>query len=244
MTLAGEEAARRIEADPSGARHERLGPRVEIDDVARDALGLVGDHAFVGELDQISGCEARRDPASTQQRHEQHRAVAAAATALDERLLGRPDSGLVADHVRHAFANTPADLDEQAHGVAARRQLLQEVGREPAEAVRGIAGVEEARELGHERIRIGERRLLRAIVDEEIERIDRTNVDRELHHDRQLGDRMIGLERDACDVVAVRIALPVHAMLGSDLERVGLDPRARVIGGPQPDQLWAEQRRT
>lgn len=51
---------------------------------------------------------------------------------------------------------------------------------------------------------IDERHLVRAIVDEEIERIDRVDLDREL--DQQL---------------------------------IVLDPRARVTGRPQPDQLRA-----
>ena len=51
---------------------------------------------------------------------------------------------------------------------------------------------------------IDERHLARAIVDEEIERIDRVDLDREL-----------------------------------DQRLIALDPRARVIGRPQPDQLRA-----
>jgi hypothetical protein len=48
-----------------------------------------------------------------------------------------------------------------------------------------------------------------------------------------------GLERDARDAIAVRIAQPVQAMLRLDQQLIALDPRARVIGRPQPDQLRA-----
>ena len=87
--------------------------------------------------------------------------------------------------------------------------------------------------------RIDERHLARAIVDEEIERIDRVDLDRELDQHVELGDRLPGLERDARDAIAVRIAQPVQAMLRLDQQLIALDPRARVIGRPQPDQLRA-----
>ena len=83
---------------------------------------------------------------------------------------------------------------------------------------------------------IDERHLARAIVDEEIERIDRVDLDRELDEYVELGDRLPGLERDARDAIAVRIAQPVQAMLRLNQQ---LDPRAHVIGRPQPDQLRA-----
>ena len=43
--------------------------------------------------------------------------------------------------------------------------------------------------------------------------------------------------RDARDAIAMRIAQPVQAMLRLDQQLIALDPRARVIGRPQPDQL-------
>jgi hypothetical protein len=43
----------------------------------------------------------------------------------------------------------------------------------------------------------------------------------------------------ARDAIAVRIAQPVQAMLWLDQQLIALDPRARVIGRPQPDQLRA-----
>jgi len=52
---------------------------------------------------------------------------------------------------------------------------------------------------------IDERHLARAIVDEEIER-----------QHVELGDRLPGLERDARDAIAVRMAQPAQAMLRLD----------------------------
>ena len=77
---------------------------------------------------------------------------------------------------------------------------------------------------------IDEWHLARAMVDEEIERIDRVDLDRELDQHVELGDRLPGLERDARDAIAVRIAQPVQAMLRLDQQLIALDPRARVIG--------------
>src|SRR6185295_5872622 len=56
----------------------------------------------------------------------------------------------------------------------------------------------------------------------------------ELDQHVELGDRLPGLERDARDAIAVRIAQPVQAMLRLDQQLIALDPRARVIGRPQP----------
>jgi hypothetical protein len=47
------------------------------------------------------------------------------------------------------------------------------------------------------------------------------------------------LERDARDAIAVRIAQQLQAMLRLDQPAIALDPRARVIGRAQPDQLRA-----
>ena len=52
-------------------------------------------------------------------------------------------------------------------------------------------------------------------------------------------NRLPGLGRDARDAIAVRMAQPVQAMLRLDHQLIALDPRARVIGRPQPDQLRA-----
>lgn len=48
----------------------------------------------------------------------------------------------------------------------------------------------------------------------------------------------------ARDAIAVRIAQPVRAMLRLDQQLMALDPRARVIGRPRPDQLRPWQRRS
>jgi len=72
---------------------------------------------------------------------------------------------------------------------------------------------------------IYERHLARAIAEEEIERVDRVDLDRELDQHVELEDRLARLERDARDAIAVRIAQPVQAMLRLDQQLIALDPR-------------------
>ena len=99
-------------------------------------------------------------------------------------------------------------------------------------------------ELGGEIIGIVERNLLRAVVDEEVERVDRIDVDRKLDHDPELGHILAGLERHARDAIAMRVALPVHPMLGRHVEAIALDACTRMIGRAQANELGTEQCRT
>jgi hypothetical protein len=214
---------------------------MEIDDVAVNAPGLVGDHALVGELHRVARHEPGGDPARPHQRDQQRGDVAAAAAALAERLLRRPHPGLVADHVGDALADLRVEPDQHAHRVTARRQLGQELGRLAAEAVGRIAGVEERRELGVELVGVAERQALHPLVDQEVERVDRADVDRELDQHIEHRQGLFGLEGHPGDVIAVRVALPVQPVLGCDRQLVALDHRTRVVGGSQPDQLRSEQ---
>src|SRR5207249_1344416 len=84
------------------------------------------------------------------------------------------------------------------------------------------------------------------------ERVDRPDVDRELDDELERGHAVAGLERDARDVIAVRVLLPVHAMRdlagrghlpGVDLEPIALDLGARVVRGAQAHELWPQQGR-
>ena len=123
------QAAGRVEPDPSGAGHEHLGPRVQIDDVARHALRLVRGSCPRRRAGRGSRYEPRRDPARAQQRDEQHRRVATAPAAVHERLFGRPHTGLVADDTsktRCARDTRGSRAPRSTRRVAAPRQRLQE----------------------------------------------------------------------------------------------------------------------
>ena len=90
--------------------------------------------------------------------------------------------------------------------------------------------------------RIFERPGLRALLDEEIERIVDRHVGDDVDFDLQFVDKF--REDVAREPVAVRILLMVHEMLGGrNLQRVRDDPGAAVGRGPEPDDLRAERHR-
>ena len=97
-------------------------------------------------------------------------------------------------------------------------------------------------EIGLEVLGIFERPGLRALLDEEIERIVDRHVGDDVDLDLQLVDE---LRKDvAREPVAVRILLMVHEMVGGrHLQRVRDDPGAAVGRGPEPDDLRAERNR-
>ena len=134
-------------------------------------------------------------------------------------------------------------MDEEIDGLALPRQLLQELRGRLAEPICRITGIEVRRELGIEPVRITERHLLHAVVEEEVERVHRIDLDADLDDQLERGHALPCLERDARDVVPVGVALPVHPVFRGDGELVALDPRMRVIRGPQPDDLGPQQRR-
>ena len=81
VPFAREQARRRIETDPAGARKIRLAPRVQIGEVAIGARRPV-ERLHVGdELNQVTRHEAARDPEMPQNLHEQPTGVAARARA-------------------------------------------------------------------------------------------------------------------------------------------------------------------
>src|SRR5690606_1193029 len=153
-----------------------------------EALGQIGEHALVGDLDQVAADEARRDAPPPQQRDEQHRRVPAAPAALGEGLLGGPDPGLLADDIIDPVLGPAVDLDERVDGAA----LARELGEERLEArpgrERGIIEGEERPELAAILARVAKPELLDPMIDEEVEGVDRTNLDGHLDEDVEAGD--------------------------------------------------------
>ena len=243
MTLAAEQATGRVEPDPATSGQEDLGPGVEVGDVPPHPLGLVGEHPLVGELHQVARGEACRQPAGPEQRDQEQGLVAAAAPALGEGLLRRPDARLLADDVAEGLVDPPVHLHRELHGGTALRQR----GEERVEATpRGqlrVGPVEEGGEIACQLGRIGERDGLAPLVDEEVERVDRPDVERQLDQDLQRREPDPLAERDVCDVVAGGILLPADRRPVRELERIVLDDGARVGRWPQPDGVGAERRR-
>ena len=174
---------------PPGQVH--LGPRVQVDDVAPHAARLVGDHPLVGELDQVAAHEARREPARAQRRDQQHRRVAAAPAALGERLLRRPDARPPRGS-RSGSAGSPRRFSSTTSGtVLARRAAARRGTRSSALAARARADRRASRNGASSRrssAGYANGTSLAAIVDEEVERVHRPDVDRELDQHVERGD--------------------------------------------------------
>ncbi len=113
VALAGQQARRGIEADPSGAGNERLGPCVEVGEVAVRARRAV-ERLHVGdELDQVPGREARGDAEVTEHLNEQPSRVAARPAPALERLVGRLHARLHAHQIADLALELRIEADEQ-----------------------------------------------------------------------------------------------------------------------------------
>ena len=236
VALAGEQARGRVEPDPAGARHVDLGPGVQVGEVARGAGGAVERLHVGGELDQVAGDEAGGETRLAQDLDQQPGRVAAGARALLQRLLRRLHPGLHADEV----LDVPGEAAVQVAQVIdrARRRDLQ-VRKVARQAWSGRQRREVGGEIGLERLLVVEGPGLRALLDEEVERVDHGHVGDEVDRRRQL----IRLVRhhDAGEEVAERVLLPVDEMrLRRQRQRVAEDGRAAVRGGAQPDHVGPE----
>ena len=243
VALGRHQARGRVEADPAGTRNIGLGPGVEIDDVVIEALGQIGQHAFVGDLDQVAADEAGRDPASTQERDQEHGRVATAAAALRERLFGRPHAGLFADHVVDAPVDQRVHLDDRVDRSALVRHLGQEGLELLAAGERGIVEAQEGRELERVLGRVGEAELLDPMIDEEVEGVDRANLDDQLDQDVELAEALVPGKRDPRDLVAVGIDRPLDPLGLLAAEVIGLDMRLGVAGRVKAQRVSPERHR-
>ena len=243
VSLAGEEAGRRIESDPAGARYVDLRPGMQVREVAfRAARAVEGLH--VGdELDEIAGDEARRQPEVAERLHEQPARVPTRAAAPLERLLGRLHARLHADEIADVARRTAVQADEEIRRGDAPRPDLAPRGVEPGgESRAGRLGRQVGRQLVGQLLGVRERVVLGVLLDEEVERIDHGHAGDEVDRERQVA-RRLG-KHEARDPVAVRILLPVDEVpLRRDAQRVGRDRGARVRRGPQPHLVGRQRHR-
>ena len=114
VTLAGEQAGGRIEADPAGAGKVDLGPGVQVRKVGLGTGGAAVERFHVGaQLDQIAGDEARGKADVAQHLNQQPAGIAARARRLGQRLLGRLDARLEAHAIVHLVAHPAVELGEE-----------------------------------------------------------------------------------------------------------------------------------
>ena len=234
MALAREQARRRIEPDPAGARQVGLGPGVQVGEILVGAGRAVQRLHVGGELDQIARCEARRDAEMAQDLHEHPARVAARALRALERFLGRLHAGLHADEIPDLVLQLPVQTNQHVDRLFAgtqRRAKRIEPGGEPRTRRRRV---EERDQLLGERGRVIERMELRIRLDEEIERVDDRHVGDEVDRDVERRGRLG--EHEPRDPVSVGVLLPVEEVLcRSDVQRITEHRRAAMRRGPQPD---------
>ena len=168
-----------------------------------------------------------------QRLHQQPRGVAARALAGLERLLRRLHARLHADHVADAVRDLLVHGDQEVDD-APRRPV--DVGEEGRKMRAGRLGLQVDREIFRDVGIVGEGIILRAFLDEKVERVvDRhvgDDVDLDLEFTHGLGEDEPG------HPVPVRVLLMVDEVVrGRDLQRMRNHPRARMRRGAQPDDL-------
>ncbi|MCY1528932.1 hypothetical protein D9M68_640550 [compost metagenome] len=236
MALPGEQAGSGVQADPAGARQVDLAPGVQVGEVHLGAAGAVEGLLVGGELDQVAGDEARRQPQVTQQLHQQPGRVAAGAGGLLQAFFRGLHPGLHADQVadipRQLLVERHQEIDA-AHGrevdarevVGEQRRCRQaaQVGRQLPLLVGGVV----------------EGNLLGVGLEEEVEGVEHRHlgdqVDLHLH--------LAGLFREdqARQVVALGVLLPVDEVLaGRHLQAIAEDASTAVGRRAQADDLRAE----
>ena len=244
MPLAGEEAARRVEADPPGTGEKRLRPRVQVDHVALHARWAVQRLLVGPELNRISGHEARRESEVAQRLDEQPREVSARAVTAHERLFRREDAGLHADVVAKRPLHVTIQVDEDVDDPAPRRgdagtRRLDELGKLRPEA----PGLEVRQEVVLQERRVGEREVFRVLLEEKVERVR----DRQLGHQVDLDHQLLRRFREHQPglVVAERILLPVDEVIARlDPECVRKDRSPAVRRRPQPHDVGRQLHHT
>ena len=236
VSLGGQQPGGRIEADPPGARHIAFAPRVEVGEVLLRALRPLERHLVRSELDQVAGDEAARDAAAPQHLREQPRRVPARAASELERLLRCLHTRLHPDHVLDRLLHRAVRLDEEVVRLA-RPQV--ERGEEALEAGRRRQAREVGLEVGQCVRVVAERPLARGLLEEVVERAVRLEV----RHQIDVDPEVVGLlgDDDPREVVAERILLPVHEVVGRlDPHRVAVDRRPVVGRRPQAHRLRPE----
>ncbi len=116
VALAGQQAARRVEADPAGTGQIDLAPRMQVGEVVVGARRPVDGDEVGLQLDQVARDEAGGEAEVAQDLDEQPRGVPARAGAALEGLLGRLDAGLHADDVADLAGEAGVEADDEVDG--------------------------------------------------------------------------------------------------------------------------------
>ncbi|MNS63762.1 hypothetical protein D3C72_968650 [compost metagenome] len=189
-----------------------------------------------GQLDQVTGNEARRQPEVAQQLHQQPRGVTARAGGLFEGEFGGLHAWLHADQVIDVFTQALVERDEEIHGGQWRTIDAVQIG---LEFWRQGQGFQVRRQFLALVRGISERDFFCVGFEEEIEGVEDRHFGQQVDFDPQF----VGLFRkhQPRQVIALRVLLPVDEMLlGRDFQRIGEYPRATVGSRTQTNNLWTQ----
>ena len=209
MAFAGQEPRGRIESDPARAGKIDLGPGVQIGEVVVRAGGPVERDPIRLELNEVAGHEPRRETQIAQDLHQKPARIAARARAALERLLRALHPRLHADHIGDFARQAAIELDHEIDRAPKRAIDCAQERRKPRACGLGRAVDDK---IGPQVLAIFERPDLRALLDEEIERI----VDRHVGDDVDLNSELVDElgKHIAREPVAVWVLLMVHEMIG------------------------------
>ena len=233
VAFAGQQAGRRIEADPPGARQIDLAPGVEVGEIVRRTFRPV-ERLLVGdELDQVARGEARGEAQVAQDHDQQPAGVAARSLGAAERLLAALHARLHPDDVADLALQPSVQPDDEIDGAL----LLAVDRREPGRQFRPhrFQLAERRNFLGQPGV-VGKGPRLGRGLEEEVEWVDDRHIGHQVDRDvEQVG--LLGKDQPG-QVVSLRILLPVDEMLGRrDLQRIGQDGRPAMGCRTQTDDL-------
>ncbi len=236
VPLAGEQAGRRIEADPAGAGQVDLAPGMQVGEIPVGAGRTVERLHVRRELDQVARDEARGQAEMAQHLDQQPGRVAARAGGLDQRFARRLHAGFEADHVADGALHALVERDEEVDG---RCGFARDAIHERLEQRRGRQFFQERLQFVAQARLVGEGEFPGAGFEEEIERIDHRHLGDEIDLDLELA----GFFRkdQAREIVRLRVLLPVDEVsAGRDLQRIAEDRRAAMRRRAQADDLRRE----
>lgn len=237
MAFAGQQAGRRIEANPAGAGQIDLRPGMQVGEIDFGAGGAVERLQVRRQLDEVTGDEAGGKAEMAKDLDEQPAGVAARALGGFQRFFRRLHAGFHTDDITDLPLQTGIQADDHIDRRLVGRPVERRQQRLQARTGRLRRHVD--RQILLDRFRVSEGPLGRLFLDEEVEGIIDRHVGDEIDLDLELRHRV--REDVAGKVVAVRILLQVDEMVGGrDLQRVAEHPCLRMRGGFQSDDLWAE----
>ena len=222
VTLAGQQAGGRIEADPACAGQKDLAPGVQVGEVDLGATRSVQRLHVALELNQVARDKASREAQMPKNLHQQPSGVTTRPRAVGQRHLRRLHAGLHADEVADVLLQLLVQFDQEVVGVLLRARhavdvLLEQRRQFALSHVRG--------QLGRQFGLVLEGKILGRRLQEEVERVQHRHLGDQIDLDAERRG-LVG-EHQPRKIVGLRVLLPVDEVGGGlDAHRIAQDARA------------------